>query len=113
MPEYIEREALKEHMKGLPTWTMVAKADGVYEKVTNYPEGMFNCDDVIISIQNIPSADVVEVVHGYWEFNRGQAYGEPLYFCSVCTDGGSEWGKDKYCPSCGAKMDGERRTDNG
>lgn len=52
--------------------------------------------------------DVVEVVHGKWEFNRGQAYGEPLYFCSVCTDGGSEWGKDKYCPNCGAKMDGDK-----
>lgn len=50
------------------------------------------------------AADVVEVVHGEWIFNRGQAYGEPLYFCSVCTDGGSEWGKDKYCPNCGAKM---------
>lgn len=53
-----------------------------------------------------PTVDAIEVVHGEWIFNRGQAYGEPLYFCSVCTDGGSEWGTDKYCPNCGAKMDG-------
>ena len=58
-------------------------------------------------VKEQPAADVVEVVHGEWIFNRGQAYGEPLYFCSVCTDGGSEWGKDKYCPNCGAKMDGK------
>lgn len=62
MAEYIEREALIEHIKDLPTWDYVAKADGVYEKSTKYPEGMFNCDDVINSIQNIPAADAVEVV---------------------------------------------------
>ena len=62
MAEYIEREALIEHMKDLPTWDFVAKADGVYEKATKYPEGMFNCDDVIASIENAPAADVVEVV---------------------------------------------------
>lgn len=62
MPEYIEREALIEHIKDLPTWDYIAKADGVYEKSTKYPEGNFNCDDVINSINNAPAADVVEVV---------------------------------------------------
>jgi hypothetical protein len=61
MAEYKECEALIEHMKDLPTWDFVAKADGVYEKATKYPEGMFNCDDVIASIENAPAADVVEV----------------------------------------------------
>jgi hypothetical protein len=59
--EFIEREALIEHMKDLPTWDFVAKADGAYEKATKYPEGMFNCDDVIASIENAPAADVVEM----------------------------------------------------
>lgn len=72
---------------------------------------MWHKDDIAATIsskKNIPSADVVEVVHGEWIYNRGQAYGEPLYFCSVCISGGSEWGEDKYCPNCGAKMDGDK-----
>jgi hypothetical protein len=81
----------------------------MYSLATMLNKGKFDC--LMDNKHSINcSADVVEVVHGYWEFNRGQAYGEPLYFCSVCTDGGSEWGKDKYCPNCGAKMDGERRS---
>lgn len=109
---FIECEALKEHMKSLPTWTMVAKADGVYEKVTKYPEGMFNCDDVINSIDNAPTADVVEVVHGKWLKTK---YPEQ-YQCSECY---YEWTvrgmcretpRDNdafYCPCCGAQMDKE------
>ena len=62
MAEYIEREALIEHIKDLPTWDYIAKSDGVYEKSTKYPEGNFDCDDVINSINNAPAADVVEVV---------------------------------------------------
>ena len=55
--------------------------------------------------KRFPAADVVEVKHGYWVYNRGQAFGEPCYFCSLCTDGGSNNGRDNYCPNCGAKMD--------
>lgn len=53
------------------------------------------------------TADVVGVRHGEWVYNRGQAFGEPLYFCSLCIDGGSDSGRDNYCPNCGAKMDGK------
>ena len=51
------------------------------------------------------SADVVEVRHGYWETEDTM-----LGRCCVCSVCGScptlEY---KYCPYCGAKMDGERR----
>ena len=57
-------------------------------------------------VENTPTADVQEVKHGEWLYNRGQAPGEPLYYCSLCIDGGSDWGKDNFCPHCGAKMDG-------
>ena len=45
-------------------------------------------------------------VEGEWVFNRGRTYGEPAYYCSVCSEGASEYGYDKYCPNCGAKMKG-------
>lgn len=50
-----------------------------------------------------PTADVVEVKHGYWE----QKFGD-FDYCSVCHNC-VEYGQFKYyyCPHCGAKMDGK------
>lgn len=61
--------------------------------------GFENCNNYI-------SADVVEVKYGEWLWNRGCAYGESPYYCSLCIDGGSDNGRDNYCPNCGAKMNG-------
>lgn len=72
-------------------------------------------------VKSQPTADVVEVRHGYWYVPEYEYLG-----CSEC----GEWyytGADStaeakerlangeyypYCPYCGAKMDGERSTDN-
>lgn len=56
-------------------------------------------------IQSAPAADVVEVVHGEW------CWEGKFKACSKCgsyvewneTLGANFW---KYCPFCGAKMDG-------
>lgn len=93
MAEYIEREAFLDYMKGTSRY--------------------FN---VKFDIENFPAADVAPVVHGRW-------IGAPL--CGNdncrCSECGSRHdihanlrGKitQKYCPSCGAKMDSEE-TDNG
>lgn len=60
-------------------------------------------------------SEAVEVRHGKWEFiNQAVGYLEPPYGdtakCSLCgfVIDVSEMGY-KYCPDCGAKMDGERR----
>ena len=102
MAEYIEREALIEHIKDLPTWW--SDGGGVYEGInTKYPDGMFDCEDVVGSIENAPAADVVPVRHGRWQDN-----GIPesmLCECSACgfTCGAYSF---SYCPNCGTKMDG-------
>lgn len=70
-----------------------------------------NCKDFT------PTADVVEVKHGYWkevnQIGRGSRHIQyTTKQCSVC----GYWNgrkKTKYCPECGAKMDGERMCDNG
>lgn len=46
------------------------------------------------------------VKEGKWEFNTHQAPGEKSYFCSVCAEGESDYGRDKFCPNCGANMNG-------
>jgi ribosomal protein L33 len=69
-----------------------------------------------------PTANVVEVRHGHWE-EENRLRRSAKFLCSVC--GGlayfvqptrdETWKKCcpyKYCPNCGAKMDGERREEN-
>ena len=120
MAEYIEREALIAHIKNLPTWW--ADAGGVYGRSMKYPEGMFDCEDVISSVENAPVADVAPVVHGLWMpvyesemtgWNPAVAGRDPIggYICSACKEEAVYDCNDKfilsnYCPNCGAKMDG-------
>ena len=58
---------------------------------------------VLAEIDDAPTVDAVEVVHGRWEQAR---YTEaPLYICSKCDK--PEYKQHNYCPNCGAKMDGD------
>lgn len=55
-----------------------------------------------------------KVKQGYWVRNEDHNAYESEHFCSVClADGSYDVSNEKYCYNCGAKMDGERRTDNG
>ena len=62
-------------------------------------------------LDEAPTVDAVEVVHGRWYWKPS---GEKKWTltCSVCEsqDGTSE--SYNYCPNCGAKMDGERKCAN-
>lgn len=55
------------------------------------------------------------VVHGKWEEHE-DCNGDSYYTCSVCgcdwitIEGTPEWNGMRYCPNCGARMDGERRA---
>ena len=71
MADYINREKLLEHIKDVPTWEIDDK--GVHD--TKYPKGMFDCEDVVSSIENAPAADVEHVIrckdcHYSRELNR-------------------------------------------
>ena len=101
MAEYIEREALIAHIKDLPTWW--ADAGGVYGRSMKYPEGMFDCEDIISSVENAPPADVKPVVHGRWIY-KGDS---DMWVCSRCgrSVNADPEGIDLYCYHCGAQMD--------
>lgn len=49
----IDANALLEHIKDLPTWW--ADGGGVYGQAMKYPEGMFDVEDVVASIENAPT----------------------------------------------------------
>ena len=51
----INANALLEHVKDLPTWSDV---EGMRDKPMKYPEGMFDCEDIINSIDNASTIDV-------------------------------------------------------
>lgn len=59
-------------------------------------------------IDNAPTVDAVEVVHGWWvhHYNDSDEPIDDKWYCSechMCNDHKRTW----YCPNCGAKMDGD------
>ena len=72
----------------------------------------YDFQGIFVKVQDIddaPTVDAVEVVHGRWEKAPHQ-YG--FLRCSKCNDVyiSDTWlcdGKWNYCPNCGAKMDGD------
>lgn len=100
MKEYIERAAAMDAILGL---TIADPAVAQY------------ADAVCYHLQNLPSADVVEVRHGRWLTT--DAYPHHLY-CSVCYKTyakNAKWVNEldlptNYCPNCGARMGKEGET---
>ena len=94
--EYINREAITEKIKQ------------VYCSGCNSYGGVMcracGIEDAILQIDAEPAADVAPVVHGEWEFISLDG----SLWCSRCKrpSGHGRRGENKYCPNCGAKMDG-------
>lgn len=87
MAEYIERRAAIEHLN---VWCG-------------------GCGSAVECILAEPAADVAPVVHGRWIFEPETENTLSMTKCNVCgwwTLDPSVDGVYKYCPSCGAKMDG-------
>lgn len=85
MTEYIERKAIRDALYDADAITM----SGV--KILN----------------QFPSADVAPVRHGRWERvipSKSAAKWSTKMSCSNCHSAG--YAHHKYCPNCGAKMDG-------
>ena len=63
----------------------------------------YDAIEILTEIEYTPAADVVEVRHGEWIYDHWCEFR-----CSIC----GHWskteprGKEKFCPNCGAKMDG-------
>ena len=105
MDKLISANILLEHVKDIPTWW--ADEGGYYGGAMKYPEGMFECDDIINSIKNALAVDPAR--YGKW-IDEGAyvttAYGSlNVYKCSNCKNDITIDDFDNYCPACGAKMD--------
>ena len=103
MAEYIEREALSKWLHE----TM---------KVQTTTVGMACVRDFWNKVLDTPAADVAPVVHGRWVPADGEGETCDEWDCSICERRltfGEEMEIDevcelnRYCPNCGARMDGE------
>lgn len=98
----LKAEAIKEfaeRLKQLPSVTN-CEYEWLYLDIDNLVK------EICTELQNTKSADVVEVKHGEW-IEKGNER-----ICSRCDYRYISCGlsNDKYCPMCGAKMDGRRDT---
>ena len=59
------------------------------------------------------TSERVDVMHGRWIDENPDDFLDTRMKCSVCTAIESPLVKWRYCPVCGARMDGERWGDNG
>ena len=102
MAEYIEREALMRRIKEIHC----AECDS-YHGVRCRACWV---DDTLDYIDSESAADVSPVRHGRWvdrivDENEVIQPWMQRYYCSECLEGGNQsW--FKFCPNCGAKMDG-------
>ena len=113
MAEYIEREAV-----------MKAAKNGNH---SDFGRSMADLTSLREVLEDIPSADVVEVRHGEWKaklvlnISTNPYIGDEYYHqCAVCSECGCKVDEViqkklkalNYCPNCGAKMDGKAGKSN-
>lgn len=102
--EYIDREILLKM--------------NFYTENCNSEENRWNDYAIKDIIRHIPAADVAPVKHGHWVYNQnGHDWGLGAWECSLCHSVNNNlpidkrfspyvYAGSKYCPNCGAKMDG-------
>lgn len=111
MAEYIEREAAVKAFNNFDA----GRADSP-------PFTLLTPEEFAEYLYELPAADVAPVVYGLWMpiresemtgWDPAVAGRDPIggYICSACKeeavyDCNDEFVLSKYCPNCGAKMDG-------
>lgn len=107
----VRQDACKEIMDS-------AKEDDKWELYGNMSAKFDIFIEAKLTLDNMPTVDAVQVVHGHWEIVPNDENRDDYYKmrCSVC--GETLWSiqsEELYCCKCGAKMDecadGERRTE--
>ena len=102
MTEYIEKGLVLSALNVVVTHANATAGNSeIMKRVCGILE---DCKNIVAVA---PSADVVPVVHGRW-VAKPTMYRHPNarnYYCSECRYEPTE--TKKFCPLCGARMDGE------
>lgn len=105
MAEYIKREAAIAYIREQSeecqkAFEELGGESGIYADAYN---------DLAEDFHSIPAADVAPVVHGRWEYTPQTFNTLGQIRCPFCAWWSLDQSIDgiyKYCPNCGAKMDG-------
>lgn len=96
MPEYIERDEILNRLIEI----------GGCDATDEWDKGYDGAIDAAISIVDCaPAADVQPVIHAKWIEDYIMT---KFYICSNCKK--YKYKRYKYCPDCGAKMDGDNHA---
>ena len=97
----------------MPKNDLISRAD-VLDLMQSYGPATYDMPygsgDMIIrpeDVMALPAVDAVPVVHGRWIDENPDNYLDPRMRCSICTGIESPLIKWRYCPNCGAQMDGD------
>lgn len=97
----------------MPRYIDIDNTVNTFEKLHGEESTLLNCynaDWVVSFLEAQSTADVQEVRHGRWINESRQMYGPISAQCSVCELFSGTWLRNapyKYCPHCGARMDGK------
>ena len=82
----------------------VIDTDAAYAVLTDYYHHSTDTQHAALreALGRVETVDAVPVVHGRWTDKDGG-----IATCSVCGDRWGVWSVMKYCPNCGARMDGK------
>ena len=100
MAEYIEREILIKKLLEHFDADFNINGDIMWSDHICTGEDVEDLIDFIK--EEIPTADVAEVKHAKWEISSDGYYP----YCSHCKSEPENGVRSKYCPECGARMDG-------
>lgn len=110
MARYIDADILLEELRisgekeGIKAYDMANRE--IFDACVKYNHGQYCYITAQEIVKTIPTADVVEVKHGYWIVD------DDITECSNChkeyvtARGMLQLKVFDYCPHCGAKMDG-------
>lgn len=100
----------------LTDWYISSVTDDPPVRTDEHIEKLFN--DFYVIPKDAPAADVAPVKHGHWVYNQnGHDWGLGAWECSLCHSVNNNlpidkrfspyvYAGSKYCPNCGAKMNG-------
>lgn len=92
MSDYIERDAVLRHYKDVDKSLVDSLSHAILKALT-------------VHVEDLPAADVAPVRHGQWRLYGADKRGRGgIWMCTGCK--GLYPYKNRYCPNCGAKMDG-------
>ena len=101
MKRYIDANALKEHI--------AEHVYPVHDDFNSLDYGMFWTGGIERCIDEIPTADVKEILRGTWIRQHDTRFGPKLNDIIICSVCGTAFSSEdlirrSFCPNCGADM---------